>query len=503
MPPDLQTSTPLLRVSALSTAALLTLMLSACAVGPDYVRPSPPPGTTLAFKEDGPWRPAAGGAAIEADAWWKSYGDSQLDALVGEANAANQTLAAAQAQYAQAQALVQGAQSSWYPTVGVSAGATRARSITNGVRTLGDSHSWSLQAAWEPDLWGRVSRQVEAAGANAQASAADLAAARLAVQAAVVNNYIQLRLTDRQKALFARTLEGYRKSLGITQAQFRSGVNTRSDVALAQATLSGAEAQAIDIDLTRRQLEHALAVLLGKAPASFTLAPADMGATLPAIPDLLPSTLLERRPDIAGAEARVAAANANIGVAQAAWFPNLSLGANGGYQGAGFGPWFASPGQVWALGASLAATLFDGGLRKAQNAQARAAFDAAAANYRQTVLGGFQEVEDNLAALNDLAQERVAQDDAVKASRDAERVALSQYRAGTTNYLSVITAQTLALTNERTALQLEGRQYAASVALIKATGGGWQAPALSSVGLRHATDVQAEARNDTTLSNNK
>ncbi len=478
----LHTRTSPKRLSAVGAAALLTLMLSACAVGPDYVRPAPPPGTALAFKEDGPWRPAAGGTPVEAGTWWKAFGDPQLDALVDEANGANQNVQAAQAQYAQAQALLQGAQASWFPTVGVNGAATRARSITSGVRSLGDSHSWSLQAAWEPDLWGRVSRQVESAGASAQASEADLAGIRLTIQAAVVNNYIQLRLTDQQKALFARTLEGYRKSLGITQAQFRAGINTRSDVALAQATLSGAQAQAIDVDLTRRQLEHALAVLLGKAPADFTLAPAELSVTTPAIPDLLASALLERRPDIAGAEARVAAANANIGVAQAAWYPHIGLGASGGYQGAGFGPLFASPGEVWALGATLVGTLFDGGLRKAQNAQARAAFDMAAANYRQTVLGGFQEVEDNLAALNDLAQERIAQDDAVKASRDAERVALSQYRAGTTTYLSVITAQTLALTNERTLLQLQGRQFAANVALIKATGGGWQAAPLQTAG---------------------
>ena len=464
-------------LSALALSA--TLALAACAVGPDYKRPAPPPGTDLAFKEMGDaWKQATPGTMDASGAWWKLFGDAQLDALVDEANQANQTLKQAQAQYAQAQALVQGAQSAWFPTVGISASGQRARTISNGVSSLGDGHAWSLNASWEPDFWGRVSRQVEAAGDNAQASAADLAAARLTVQAAVVNNYVQLRLADRQKALFATTLEGYRKSLGITQSQFRAGIVTRSDVALAQATLSAAEAQAVDVDLTRRQLEHALAVLLGKTPAGFTLAPAQMVIGTPVIPPLLPSTLLERRPDIAGAERRVAAANANIGVAEAAWYPNLTLGSSGGYQGPGFGNWFSTPGRVWALGATLAGTLFDGGLRKAQNAQARAAFDAAAASYRQTVLGGFQEVEDNLAALNDLASERTSQEAAVKASQDAERVALSQYRAGTATYLSVVTAQALALTNERTALQLEGRQVAASVALIKAIGGGWDASQL-------------------------
>ena len=475
---------PRRRTAGLAAALAAAALVAGCAVGPDYARPAPPPGAELpAFKESGLWRPAAPGQVpSEADApgggWWKAYGDAQLDALVEQANQANQSLRQTEAQYRQAEALAQGARAHFFPTVELGASAGRGRGISNGVVSEGNSHAWSLQAAWEPDLWGSVRRSVEAAEDNAAASAADLAAARLTVQAAVVNDYLQLRLADEQKALYADTLAGYAKALALTQAQQRAGVATRADVALAQSTLAAAQAQAVDADLTRRQLEHALAVLLGQAPAAFALAPAPLTAALAPTPAGLPSALLERRPDIAGAERRVAAANAGIGVAQAAWFPDLSLSANGGYQGSGFGPWFLTPGRVWALGAALAATLFDGGARSAQVEQARAAFDAAAANYRQTVLAGFQEVEDNLAALGDLAQEHTAQQEAARAAHVAEQVLLAQYRAGTATYIAVITAQAQALAADRALLQVRSRQFAASVALIKAVGGGWHADAL-------------------------
>ena len=462
------------RTHMLVLAVVLALGVAGCAVGPDYQRPAPPPGSDApAFKESGLWRPAASPQTDLQPEWWQAYGDAQLNALVAQANLANPTLAQAEAQYRQAQALLQGARAAFYPTVGLDVSAGRARSISNGLASLDNSHAWSLHASWEPDLWGGVRRSVEAADAGAQASAADLAAARLAVQAAVVNNYLQLRLLDRQQDLYASTIEGYRKALALTQAQHRAGVATRADVALAQNTLASAQAQAVDVNLTRRQLEHALAVLLGQTPASFTLPAAPLQATLPATPPGLPSQLLERRPDIAAAERRVAAANAQIGVAQSAYFPNLTLGASGGYQGSGFGPWFAAPGRVWALGASLAATLFDGGARSAQVERARAALDAAAGGYRQTVLTGFQEVEDNLAALAELERERVAQDEAARAAHESLRILLAQYRAGTTPYTTIITAQALALTADRAVLQVQGRQFAASVALIKALGGGW------------------------------
>lgn len=316
----------------------------------------------------------------------------------------------------------------------------------------------------------------------------------------MVNDYIQLRIDDRQKALYARTLEGYRQSLRLTQAQYRAGTVMRSDVALAESTLASAEAQAIDIDLTRRQLEHALAVLLGKTPAEFSLPPlaadAPLALNLPVTPPGLPSQLLERRPDIAGAERRAAAANAQIGVATAAYYPDFTLSASGGFAGTGLTAWARTPDKVWSLGFALAQTIFDAGARSAKVDQARAAFDAAAASYRQTVLAGFQDVEDNLAALHQLADEQQAQDRAVSASNDSVRVLLSQYRAGTTNYTAVITAQALALTAERTALQLQGRRYAASVALVKALGGGWDAAQLPAMARASAEAVPASTAPD-------
>ncbi len=474
------------------TALCAALLMAGCAVGPDYQPPPVPGGASqAAFKEDGPWRPAAPKAADAESPWWSQFGDPQLDALVAQAMTASPTLAQASATYRQAQALVDGASAGFFPTVGASASGGRGRSKSNGTSVLGDTHAWSLQAAWEPDFFGKVSRGAEAAADSAQASAADLAAARLALQAAVVNDYIQLRLDDRQKALYARTVAGYRDSLRLAQAQYRAGTALRSDVALAESNLASAEAQAIDIDLTRRQLEHALAVLLGRTPGEFSLPPlteeAPSPLALPVTPPGLPSQLLERRPDIAGAERRVAAANAQIGVATAAYYPDFTLSASGGFSGAGLTAWARTPDKVWALGFALAASIYDGGARSAKVAQARAAFDGAAAGYRQTVLAAFQDVEDNLAALRELAREREAQNRAVTAARDSLRVVLSQYRAGTANYTTVVTTQALALTAERSALQLEGRQYAASVALVKALGGGWgtgQLPAIP-----HASDA--------------
>lgn len=465
-----------MRILCLALAA----SLAGCAVGPDYQRPSLPDGVSApAFKETGAWKAASPGTADAAHPWWTGFGDPRLDALIDEADLANQNLRLAEAQYREAQALVQNAQAGWSPTVGLNVSGQRARSLSSaGVPVQGNTHAWSLQAAWEPDLWGRVRRAVEGASDNAQASEADLAAARLAVQSAVANDYIQLRMSDAQQRLYDRTIEAYRKSLQITQSQYRAGVVTRADVDLANTTLQSTQALAIDTQLTRRQLEHAIAVLLGKTPSQFSIAPDDSLPRLPAVPMGVPSELLERRPDIAGAERRVAAANAGIGYAQAAYYPTLSLTAAGGFAGAGFGNWFAAPGKVWALGAAVAQNLIDGGQRSAQVAQARAAFDASSASYRQTVLAGFQEVEDNLAALDVLAQERQVQDGAVASARNAERVSLSQFRAGTTTYLAVITAQTLALNNERTALQLQSRQFAAHVALVKALGGGWSASQL-------------------------
>ncbi|WP_082621783.1 efflux transporter outer membrane subunit [Bordetella sp. N] len=463
---------PLRLAAALAATLAFVLALSGCAAGPDYVRPTLP--VPSAYAEPGPWKQAAPGHIDPDGRWWLAYGDPVMDGLVAQANDANQNIALAAAQYRQASAAADAARSAFWPTAGISAGVGRGRNISNGVNKLSNSHSIGLDASWEPDLWGAVRRSVEAGEATAQASAAQLAAARLSIQAAVAQDYLQVRVLEREQVLYARTLEAYERALKLTRSQHDAGVALRSDVALAEAQLNTAKAESIDLEQQRRQLLHAIAILTGRAPADFTLPDnPDWHPAVPQIPVGLPSELLERRPDIATAERQAAAANANIGVARAAYFPSLVLSASGGFEGGGFGPWFNTPGRIWSLGAALAETLFDGGLRAARDAQAVAAYDATVAQYKQTVLGGFQEVEDNLSTLRILADESVAQDQAVRASRLAEQLALTQYRAGTVTYLNVVTAQYLTLSNERSAVQLLGRQLLASVALIKATGGGW------------------------------
>jgi NodT family efflux transporter outer membrane factor (OMF) lipoprotein len=430
----------------------------------------------------GPWKIAEPRAVDSRQNWWQNYGDGTLNRLIEQANAANQNIRQAEAQYRQARATAAAARAGFWPTLDASGGGGRALTNTNGIK-LGNQVRIGLDANWEPDLWGGVRRAVEAGEAGAQAGAADLGAARLSIQALLAQDYLQLRMTDLLQDLYARTISAYQRALQLTLSQYAAGVALRADVALAESQLNAAQAQAIDLQVQRSQLEHAIAVLTGRAPAAFSLAPlaADPQAPLPArlqpqlptIPAGVPSDLLERRPDIAGAERRVAQANANIGVARAAFFPALTLSAGGGFDAASFGQWFDAPSRVWSLGVTLAQTLFDGGLRRAHSEQAIAAYDATVAQYRQTVLGGFQEVEDNLATLRALDQETVAQQRAVTAAQLAEQLALAQYRAGSATFLAVVTAQTLALTNERALVQLRGRQLLASVALIKATGGGW------------------------------
>ena len=453
---------------------LAAALLAACAAGPDYVRPTL--DLPVAYKEAGPWKTAEPQPADSRQPWWESYRDPILNGLMQDAEQANQNIRIAEAQYRQARALVDEARSGLFPTVGVSTGAQRARTNTSGVKTA-NAYDLGASASWEPDLWGSVRRSIESGEAGAQASADDLAGARLSIQTALAQAYLQLRITDQQRDLFAATTVAYARALKLTQAQHAAGVALLSDVALAESQLTSTQAQAVDLDADRAQLEHAIAILTGRTPAQFSLAAATaaqpFAVELPASPTGLPSQLLERRPDIAAAERRVALANANIGVARAAYFPNLMISATGGFSSAGFGSLFDTPSRVWSLGAARAQTVFDGGLRRAHDAQAVAAYDAAVAEYKQTVLNGFQAVEDNLATLGVLDRESDLQAQAVKASQLAERLALSQYRAGTATYLGVITAQTLSLTNQRTAVQLRGRQLAASVSLITATGGGW------------------------------
>ena len=457
---------------ALAAAALL----SACAVGPDYVRPTLP--VPAAWKESGDWKPADPRPAASGLAWWRAWGDPVLDGLMADAQDANQNIRQAEATYRQARALADADRAGLFPTLGASVGAQRARTNTTGIRT-GDAYSAGLAASWEPDLWGSVRRTIESGDAGVQAGADDLAAARLSIQTTLAQDYLLLRVADQQRDLYAVTVEAYTKALKLTRAQHAAGVALQSDVALAESQLAQAQAAAVDIEATRAQLEHAIAVLTGRAPAQFTLAraPANQPLALrqPVTPAGLPSELLEHRPDIAGAERRAAAANANIGVAKAAYFPQLTLSATGGFGAAAIGNLFDTPGRVWSLGAALAQTIFDGGLRRAHTAQAEAAYDVTVAQYKETVLGAFQQVEDQLALLRLLDQEAALQDQAVRSSQQAEQLALTQYRAGTASYLAVVTAQTLSLTNQRTAVQLRGRLMAAGISLVAATGGGWSA----------------------------
>lgn len=467
----------------LATAQVATVLaLTSCASGPSYVRPDFQ--TPQAYKETGPWKLARPQVADASQPWWTRYADVDLDALVAQANAANQDMRIAEAQYRQARAAAQLARSGFWPTVGTGVSVGRARTQTSAGPVTIPNNSLTLDASWEPDIWGRVQRFVEAGEAAAQASAADLAAARLSIQAELVQDYLQLRVTDVQKDLLHQTEQEYRKALALTHSQYRAGVVTGADIALAETQLYSTSAQAIDLDVQRTQLEHAIAILTGRAPAEVSIParPAgDLGLALPEVPGALPSQLLERRPDIAAAERRAAAANASIGVAQSAYYPNLLLSAASGFTHTGFSQWLTAPSRIWSLGAALAATIFDGGARRAQSDAAVAAYDATTAQYKRTVLAGLQEVEDNLAALRILGEERNVQDAAVRSAGVAARASLAQYRAGTATYLSVVTSQSALLNNQRTAVQLLGRQLIANAALVKALGGGWNAAALADV----------------------
>ncbi|MBM3116232.1 efflux transporter outer membrane subunit [Jeongeupia naejangsanensis] len=459
---------------------ILAAALTGCAVGPDYQRPdsaASASGVADAFSEvpDG-WTVASPADHAPRGDWWTIYGDPVLNDLAAQVDVSNQNVAAAVARYRQARASAQEARSAFFPTLGLSYGASRNGSYDKSTQAvqIQNSQNLSLDASWEPDIWGGIRRQVESSDAGAEGSAADLAAARLSAQAELVQDYLQLRITDAQIRLSEETVVAYARSLQLTQNKYAAGIVTKADVAQAQSQYKSAQAQAIDLALTRKQLAHAIAILVGKAPSQFALA-ADPGwkPALPVIPAGVPSQLLERRPDVASAERAVASANAQVGVAKAAFFPSLVLKASGGFQSASLSDWFNAPGRVWALGATVAETIFDAGARSARSDQAVAAYDASVASYRQTVLGSLQEVEDNLAAIDLLGKEVDAQNDAVAAAREAERLALNQYTAGTVDYLNVASSQTTRYASEKTALQLVGRQLSASVLLIKAIGGGW------------------------------
>ena len=461
----------------------VALALGGCMVGPDYVRPTAP--TPAAYKEAAGWKVAQPADDAPKGAWWEAFNDADLNALEAQVDVSNQTLAAAAARVREATAATDAARAALWPVVNVSGTAQRnsvSSAQSGGTGSSGSNSSYNVLfgASWEPDLWGGIRRNIESNSDAAQASAADLAAARLSVQATLAQTYLLLRVQDAQLDLLRQTVAAYERSLQLTRNQYAAGIIARGDVAQAEAQLKSTQAQVFDAQITRAQLEHAVAVLVGKPPAELTIAARELAAVYPDVPVAVPSALLERRPDIAAAERRAASANAQIGVAQAAFFPALTLSANAGLQSSVIGSLLSLPNRYWSLGATLAQTLFDAGLRSAQKTQAIATYDETVAGYRQTVLTGFQEVEDNLVALSLLEQEAAVQDAAVAAARESAAIALNQYKAGTANYLAVVVLQANALNSERTSLGILGRRLTASVGLVKALGGGWSAATLAS-----------------------
>ncbi|NOT84424.1 MAG: efflux transporter outer membrane subunit [Methylococcaceae bacterium] len=465
----------------------LTLALSACTVGPDYHRPSSAVSAT--FKELKGWKAAQPKDDALSTHWWELFEDPYLNGLVTQVNLNNQSLAQAEAQFRQAQALVQGARAAYFPTATATATTNRFRAATgqsvavSGVRSL---FGTALSIAWEPDLWGNVRRQVEANQATAQASFATLQALRLSTQATLVQSYFQLRALDAQKKILDDTVATYSKTLQITQNRYAVGVSAKSELVQAQTQVQSIQAQGIHLGVQRAQLEHAIALLLGKTPSELSIPFAPLASVLPEIPVLMPSQLLERRPDIAATERQVAAANAKIGVAKAAYFPTVNLSASNGYQSGTLSNLISSAARYWAIGpAAFALPLFDGGAKGAQMSDSIAAFDASVAAYRLAVLTGFQEVEDNLAALNILQQEAVVQQQAVASAAEALKLTSNQFQAGTVSYLNVMTAQVVALDNQKAALAVFSQRLDAAVMLIKALGGGWttaQLPSADKVG---------------------
>jgi NodT family efflux transporter outer membrane factor (OMF) lipoprotein len=472
---------------AVSCSLLLALLiLAGCSVGPRYSKaqvPSPPE-----YKELPPnWKTAQPADQTAKGKWWEVFQDSQLNALEDQVNVSNQTIKAAQAQFEQARALVRYNRASLYPNVTVGVNATRNHQSTNRPNgRLAPTNSYTdlqlpVDASYEVDVWGRVRKTVEAARASAQASAADLESVSLSLHAELASDYFQLRTLDAETQLLNSTVSAYEKALELTQNRYSGGVASQVDVAQAQTQLETTRAQAIDLGVQRAQFEHAIAVLIGQPASTFTLANAPLANTPPVIPTGLPAELLERRPDIAGTERRMAVANAQIGIARAAYFPTITLNATGGFEGSSVTNWFNGPSGFIAAGASALVTAFDAGRRRAVTDEAKAGYDQSVANYRQTVLGAFQEVEDSLAALRLLEDEAKTQNTAVNAAEHSLELSNNRYKGGVATYLEVITAQSTALADQRTAVEIAGRRMNASVSLIKALGGGWNVSNLPTV----------------------
>src|SRR5438034_2063584 len=475
---------------------LCLCLLSACSVGPKYKTPAapmppafkePPPAN---FKENGEWKQAAPQDDRIRGDWWEIFGDPQLNDLEAQVNVSNQTIAVAEAQFRAARTAVRAARSGLFPTLTVAGSAITTGSGAAGNRAVlgagnvvraggGTSYTLPFDLTYEADVWGKVRKAIEAAAATAQATAADLETIRLSVHAELALDYFELRGLDEEQALFEQTVAGFEQALELTMARFNQGVVSAVDVEQARTQLETARAEALDLGVQRAQFEHAIAILTGKAPAELNLARGLISGEPPVIPVALPSELLERRPDVAAAERRVASANAQIGAAKAASFPSLTLSASYGARSAVTSQLFTAPSGFWSIGPALAQSIFDAGLRRAQTEQALAAYDATVAQYRQAVLAGFQEVEDNLAALRILEEEAKVQEDAVRAARESVVLTANQYKAGIVSYINVVTVQTTQLNNERTAVGILGRRLIAAATLVKALGGGWDATALA------------------------
>jgi NodT family efflux transporter outer membrane factor (OMF) lipoprotein len=479
----------------LPVAALLTLLLvsAGCTVGPHYKRPSAAAPTAykeqprLNFKEAeaAGWKHSRPGDAYSKGRWWELYNDALLNALEEQVSVSNQSVLQAEAQYRQAQAAVSVARASLFPmattapaiTTGGTGGGT---AIGNSSGTSGGKTSFNLpfNVSWEPDLWGNIRRGVTASTATAQALSANVGNARLLYQAELAQDYFGLRGNDREAELLTRTEASYEEYLTMTRNRFSAGVSSDLDVAQAESQLYAVQSQLIDLGVRRAAFEHAIAILIGKAPAQLTIPAATWNASPPPVPLGVPSELLERRPDIANAERQVAAANEQIGIAIAAFYPNLSLTGSAGLESSSLATWFTWPSRFWSVGPQLAETLFDAGRRRGVVAEQRATYDATVAAYRQTVLTAMQQVEDNLAALRILEREADKVQQTIQAANRALDISTAQYRAGTVSYLTVITSQATLLSADVTAVTLLTRRLTASVLLIEALGGGWNASQL-------------------------
>jgi NodT family efflux transporter outer membrane factor (OMF) lipoprotein len=450
--------------------------LSGCAVGPDYRQPKV--NVPVAYKEAPGWTKAAPADAAPKGDWWTLYGDADLNRLEPLVAVSNQTLAADYAAYSQAQAITDEARGQYFPTIGLTGSATRAAqgsgsagSFSTGPRTSG---TFEGNVDWTPDIWGKIRRQVEGDVAAAQVSAADLANATLAAQASLASDYVYLRGADSEILLLRQTVAAYQASLRITQNQENAGVASPLDVITARTQLEGAEAQLINAGEARAQYEHAIAVLTGHAPAELTIPPGQLMAAVPEVPAGVPSTLLERRPDIAAAERAMAEANAQIGVAVGAFYPDLSLSALGGFAADPIGGLFSVSNSLWSLGANATDTLFEGGARVGAVRAAAFGYVLSIADYRQTVLTAFQQVEDQLSNLRILAEQAQAEQAAVTDAARAVRIALNEYQAGTQAYTTVVTAQVTLFNDQQSVLTVQQDRLLASISLIQALGGGWR-----------------------------